>query len=1176
MTYFFTARAQHEQYGYYIRRLDADMDRLSRNDALHALSWGDWQKASVPISAQYAYGVVPAFAWNRLFLLWFELEKVTRVDAAGKPVDSYHLRPKYSRQNLDGTFTEAQSVTQPGFDLDVTDDIPLKTVNASRASESEALAPELYEGPFLYQPCYMPGTDSLLVWFKVPGRSASVPARAYSWTVKPNASTVQRETTIDASIAPHRLDDYTSVPHALLLVREESLWLQPTNHTVPIYFTASQGTAWMQIGSRGFSDLKATLKLQPEQDGTVQVTVPGQSIQIQGASGYVGAAMFGVAAVPASYSLNAIRLEVRAPSGETQSVALYEGPAAFGDTFRISLPERTLQVKVPAGVDHGKISMQFVFECHEAAFGSQTLFFRQPFETDYSSQDKYVSHLYYGKDEGARPGEYYLLTEVAGRGALVFALGSNAMREVTLDAGALFDMFSLLRRENQRRPEIGMGEFLDQAAHRYSTILAPEPRSVLDFYGPFGLYAWELFYHIPSLVAATYRKIGKFDVAREWLNAIYDPSAELEHVWRCEPLQPVEGRSLSIADPDRLATENPDHYRLATVRQYLRTMTEQGDAYYRQETAETLRLSRMWYVSALRLFTEKMGDALDQATRSEWTNPTLGSVNIDFRPPYNEDLRNDYTTIERHLDNLRNWRSFDGEPLQIALLAPKLNPRELQLAALSGLSATAAGGKGAQMLLPFTFPEALSKAKEAVRNLMYFGDLLTKGLHRQDEQDLAEMQAKLAHHVAANFERDGQKSLIESMELEIEVLEKSKEEAEKSLEWYEKFAGERFNASEIAAFPLWGVQAASLFVASAWCGLETASDLVPNIYGLSVGGQKYGAVAEWWRDCFEKGSDISGTMADTQVFNGGAVRRQQENEMERDVGELAVERIDKEIERLRHDLKEEKGTLEVLEEKARRTEAIVDFHARRATNKDFHNWYVGRMTSLYNAAFDMALRFCRMAERAYQVDDPKARFINPVWDAQYKGLLSGQGLMLNLQRMDYAYMHRQSATNQGKLRVSLAALDPQAILALRRTGQAMFSLREDLFDEQFPDEHERRIKSVRLRLVGLEDRDDIAARLALIGDRVHRDRRRSPEHAQTHVLGRQQITVTSAETDTSRLAVPEGRLMPFERCGVESTWLLSIPGAVQAIQAKHKTFRQQELLKQLADVTLEITYTARV
>ena len=89
----------------------------------------------------------------------------------------------------------------------------------------------------------------------------------------------------------------------------------------------------------------------------------------------------------------------------------------------------------------------------------------------------------------------------------------------------------------------------------------------------------------------------------------------------------------------------------------------------------------------------------------------------------------------------------------------------------------------------------------------------------------------------------------------------------------------------------------------------------------------------------------------------------------------------------------------------------------------------GVPASLYDSAYDVTLRFCRLAERAYQAElcDWDATFIRPAWDVQHRGLLAGQSLMLDLQRMDFAYMERYEPEAEGKPSVALSELDPVAL-----------------------------------------------------------------------------------------------------------------------------------------------------
>lgn len=77
---------------------------------------------------------------------------------------------------------------------------------------------------------------------------------------------------------------------------------------------------------------------------------------------------------------------------------------------------------------------------------------------------------------------------------------------------------------------------------------------------------------------------------------------------------------------------------------------------------------------------------------------------------------------------------------------------------------------------------------------------------------------------------------------------------------------------------------------------------------------------------------------------------------------------------------------------------LADEQRRRSTNEDFYNWYVGRMSKLYSTAFDINVRFCKLAESKF--DECGSSFVQPKFDQRHRGLLSGQSLMLDLQRME--------------------------------------------------------------------------------------------------------------------------------------------------------------------------------
>ena len=102
-----------------------------------------------------------------------------------------------------------------------------------------------------------------------------------------------------------------------------------------------------------------------------------------------------------------------------------------------------------------------------------------------------------------------------------------------------------------------------------------------------------------------------------------------------------------------------------------------------------------------------------------------------------------------------------------------------------------------------------------------------------------------------------------------------------------------------------------------------------------------------------------------------------------------------------------------------------------------------------------------------------------------------------------------------------------------------------------------------------------AARLVLLGDRIYLGREKSEERSVLNLFGRQQIALSGRDTDSAKTGRKDGRFLPFERCGVHSTWMLSFPAAIKAIEDGQRRSRHRTALEKLEDVILDIRYTAQ-
>jgi hypothetical protein len=182
-----------------------------------------------------------------------------------------------------------------------------------------------------------------------------------------------------------------------------------------------------------------------------------------------------------------------------------------------------------------------------------------------------------------------------------------------------------------------------------SRILEPYPKDDFDleYRGAYAGYNWELFFHIPFILATWLKDNRRFKEARDWLHAIFNPGdgdiEELSDVWRFRrfrELPDVEGlqddvisgspssdlakwlnKALGGAvsattdttfeqqiaaweddpfNPHRLARMRPVAYMKATVKLYIELLIAWGDDLFRQDTVETIVEAQQLYILALK------------------------------------------------------------------------------------------------------------------------------------------------------------------------------------------------------------------------------------------------------------------------------------------------------------------------------------------------------------------------------------------------------------------------------------------------------------------------------------------------------------------------------------------------------------------------------------------------
>src|SRR6185295_9582070 len=105
--------------------------------------------------------------------------------------------------------------------------------------------------------------------------------------------------------------------------------------------------------------------------------------------------------------------------------------------------------------------------------------------------------------------------------------------------------------------------------------------------------------------------------------------------------------------------------------------------------------------------------------------------------------------------------------------------------------------------------------------------------------------------------------------------------------------------------------------------------------------------------------------------------------------------------------------------------------------------------------YNLALDYAKAAQRAMQFElglpESEVQIIGSAyWDSLRKGLTAGERLQLDIDRLEKAHLEANARRFEITRTISLALVDPLALLQLKERGRYEFELSEALFDADFP------------------------------------------------------------------------------------------------------------------------------
>jgi hypothetical protein len=150
--------------------------------------------------------------------------------------------------------------------------------------------------------------------------------------------------------------------------------------------------------------------------------------------------------------------------------------------------------------------------------------------------------------------------------------------------------------------------------------------------------------------------------------------------------------------------------------------------------------------------------------------------------------------------------------------------------------------------------------------------------------------------------------------------------------------------------------------------------------------------------------------------------------------------------------------------------ATEEFLRTKFTSEDLYSWMQGELSKIFYDAYKLAFDVAKKAEVTLkrevmrpELDDQDIIKFG-YWNDGKRGLLAGEALALDLKRLEMAHLEANKRELELTKHVSLARLDPRALLRLQATGSCELDVPEWLFDMDSPGVYLRRLKTVALTI----------------------------------------------------------------------------------------------------------------
>ncbi|MCW5203407.1 hypothetical protein VU12_10755 [Desulfobulbus sp. US4] len=543
-----------------------------------------------------------------------------------------------------------------------------------------------------------------------------------------------------------------------------------------------------------------------------------------------------------------------------------------------------------------------------------------------------------------------------------------------------------------------------------------------------------------------------------------------------------------------------------------------------------------------------------------------------FCVPPNDNLHKYWDRVEDRLFKIRHCMNISGIRRPLALFQPPIDPMMLVRAKAAGLSMDDILSMLGAQLPPYRFSFLLDKAKQYTQTVQSFGSALLSALEKKDVEELTLLRSVHECNIMQWSKKIKEQQVIEA-QCQYQATLETKTNVQNRIDYYDGLVAEGLtgweNTQQIAQHTSKGIQiAGDVFLNS-----SSLLYLIPQLgswFALKYGGKETGDSAKGFGDHMNQMARIAEAISTSAGLQASWNRREQDWNQQLTLARQELNQVEQQC--LAADIRKQiaKTDLKIHRKQIEHTERLDDFYKNKFTNLGLYTYLSTKLNALYRDAYNIAYDMAKMAEKAYQFerdDDSSMLIAGDNWQYDRAGLLAGERLLLQLQHMEKAYLEKNTRRLEMTQSFSLALLDPNALIALRNTGECEeFWIPEIAYDLVYPGQYKRIIKSVRLSIPCVTGpHTNIGATLTLTKGEIRRETDLDKNLEEILHQKNTSIATSSSLNDSGvfELNFRDERYLPFEGAGAISTWNLTLPNEIR--QFDYNT---------ISDVVVHISYTA--